>query len=264
MKNLFNLTLITLFLITSCDKKEAQQIKPKTEKEITAEQMKNSNNPYDKEGELHNKFLDYFIAKADGEKEMNRDKLFVIYEGFHNENKLEFGDEGNRGFSSLMDAFSELGIGGPYLELDICKKYPAICNITGTGPYNPVEILAPTDGTTSTERTLSYIKEIAGEEAKILRDEKVEDEQKKALLNYYAVARHSAAYWHNVINVQKSKSAWYDSFSQGEADVAAIDIIVADAVGAGIGVAVAGVGVGPGAGIASSAAALYNLWKWVW
>ncbi len=268
MKNSFNLTLITvvaLFLITSCDKKETQQMKPKAEKEITAEQMKNSSNPYDKEGELHNRFLDYFIAKTDVKNEMNRDKVYVIYEGFHKENKLEFGDKESSGFGDLMDAYSELSIGGPYIDLDICKQFPALCNITGTGPYNPLEILIPSDGTTSTERTLTYIKQIAGEEAKVLRNEELEDDQKKALLNYYAVARYSSAYWHNVANIQKSKSGWYDSFSQG--DVAALchtcDVVGADAAGAAVGALVGGpIGAGVGAGVASGAAVLEKLWNW--
>ncbi len=261
MKNLFNLTLsavIALTLITSC-KKETATSDPKAEKEITSAQMKNSSNPYDKEGELHNKFLDYFITKADLKKDINRDKIFVIYEGFHNENKMVFGDVQIREFGIFMDSFSQLNIGGPYKNLNLCKQYPALCNVTGTGPYNPLEMLIPTDATTSTDRTLAYIKAIAEEEAKVLRNDKLEDEVKKDLLHYYTVARHSSAYWHNVAKIQKSKSGWHDSFTQGE--VAALchvcDVVGADAAGGAI-------GGGIGAGVASGAAVVEKLINWFW
>lgn len=260
MKNLFNLTLsavIALFLITSCDKKETAQIKPKAEKEITVEQIKNSKNPYDKEGEIHNKFLDYFIAKTNGKNDMNREKVYVIYESFHKESKIEFGDEERKSFGPLMDALSELSIGGPYIDLNICKRFPALCNLTGTGPYNPSETLAPTDGTTSTERTVAYIKQLAELEAKVLNNEVLKDDQKKDLLSYYAVARYSSAYWHNVANIQKSKSGWYDSFSEANAVAPChtCDVVQADANGS----TVAG---GIGAAIASAAVVIEKTWSW--
>lgn len=274
MKNLLNtiaVALIALFMFTSCDKTDEMPVEQQ-EREISNAQMQNSKNPYDKEGELHNAFLDYFIAKADGRKEMNREKMLKIYADFYASQKMEFGEEQIAGYEELFDAYSEMNIGvpSPNFPPQFCRWFPVICDIltpSPTFPYLlPLGLLNENNGGTSTDRALKFIDVVKENEVKIMASKELSEEQKKALLNQHAIARYSAGYWHNVSAIQQNNSGYYDAFQ--EADAAKVchtcDVVGADAAGAAVGALVGGVGAGPGAGIASGAALLEKAWNWFW
>ncbi|WP_196937443.1 hypothetical protein [Sphingobacterium pedocola] len=274
MKTLQNLILIALlstFTLTSCQKDEIPGSKVE-EREISTKQMQNGKNPYDEQGVLHNAFLDHFIAKADGKKEMNPDKMLSIYASFYAANKMEFGDEQIAGYQKLFNAYGELKIGRPVppFPLNFCRLFPAICDILTPSPTFPFALptglLNGQNGDSSTERTLKFIEAVKMTEANILADKELSEDHKKVLLNQHAIARYSAGYWHNVSAIQKGKSGYYDDFQ--DADIAALchvcDVVGADAAGAAVGALVGGVGAGPGAGIASGAAVLEKAWNWFW
>ncbi|SFC59007.1 hypothetical protein SAMN05421747_115100 [Parapedobacter composti] len=274
MKNLLNtiaIALISLFIFTSCDKADDIPMEKK-EREISNTQMQNPKNPYDKEGEQHNAFLDYFIAKADGSKEMNREKMLKIYADFYASQKMEFGDEQIAGYGELFDAYSEMNIGVPSSNFppQFCRWFPVICDIltpSPTFPYPlPLGLLNEDNGGTSTDRTLTFIDAVKENEAKILADKELSEEQQKALLNQHAIARYSSGYWHNVSAIQQGKSGYYEAFQEAHAAKVChtCDVVGADAAGAAVGALVGGVGAGPGAGIASGAALLEKAWNWFW
>lgn len=274
MKNLLNtiaIALIALFMFTSCDKTDEMPVEQQ-EREISNAQMQNSKNPYDKEGELHNAFLDYFIAKADGRKEMNREKMLVIYTDFYTAQKMEFGEEQIAGYQQLFDIYAEMNEGERHWSFppQLCRWFPALCFVLTPSPtfphLLPVGLLEEGNGATSTERTLKFIDAVKENEANILADKELSEEQRKALLNQHAIARYSSGYWHNVSAIQQGKSGYYEAFQ--EADAAKVchtcDVVGADAAGAAVGALVGGVGAGPGAGIASGAALLEKAWNWFW
>jgi len=274
MKTLQNLIVIALFTtmsLTSCQKEEVL-IPTKEEKEISNTQMKNAKNPYDDQGSLHNDFLDHFIAASDGKKEINPEKMLSIYKSFYAKNKMEFGEEQSASYRKIFEVYGEMKIGRPVptLPLNLCRLFPAICDIltpSPTFPFGlPVTILGDKNTSTSTERTLKFIEAVKALEAKVIADKGLSADHKKALLHQQAIARYSAGYWHNVQHIQQSQSGYYTDFQAG--DVAALchvcDVVGADAAGAAVGALVGGVGAGPGAGIASGAAVLEKAWRWLW
>lgn len=260
MKNLFNITLSTmvaLFFMTSCSKNEQEKVIPTKEVEISSKEMANDRNPYDKSGALHNDYLDFFIKNVEPSEEVGIEKTLLITEKFHKENKMEYGEQDREKYITLFEIYGEAQkIGGPVTNW-ICRTYPKLCEFINPSPFNPFPLLSTTNGGTSTDRTLKFIEEIKAKEAKVMSEKSLEGEDLERVLNYFAVARYSAGYWHNVAYVQKEKSPWYET-TFSEANLAkpchSCDIIKADADGATV--------AGPvGAGIASAAVALEKWWR---
>ncbi len=271
MKNLLKTTMgaaVVLLLVSSCKKEEKLQID--TEKEITSAEMQNKANPYDNEGVMHNKFLDYFAANAGDLKKVNKDKAQQIFQGFMTSNKMQYGDEESGALNEVIGMYAKLGAGSPKFINNIAAQYPDWRELLkSTGPYNPNQIVDPRDaasGLPTGKRMHSYIKDVKDEESTILNNSKLSDEQKAVSLKYYAIARHSAAYWSNVINVQKEKSPYYRLIMDAQAEPSRLcvtcDVIGSDAAGAVVGAIFGGpVGAGVGAGVASVASILeYVFW----
>lgn len=259
MKNLFNITLSTmvaLFFMTSCSKDEEVKVSPTKEFKISNEEMANEKNPYDKSGAIHNEYLDFFIKNVKTSEEVGLEKTLLITEQFHKENKMEYGDVEREKYFTLFETYAEAQkTGGPVIEW-ICKTYPKICEFINPSPFNPFTLLNASNGGTSTDRTLKFIEEIKAKEAKILSERNLEGENLERVLNYFAVARYSAGYWHNVAYVQKERSPWYETISEPNQakPCHTCDIVKADADGATV--------AGPvGAGIASAAVALEKWWR---
>lgn len=249
MKKVFNIALSSVFallLMTSCDKEEAKII-PEQEKEISSKQMAFEKNPQDKDGAEHNAFLDYFGKNVNLSAEVNSDIVMKSVKGFHEKNNMEFGDEELYRYTTIIEEIKVQQIGGPATEYDICKRYPGICDLMDRLQSElPTQMLDASNGGTSTKRTLGFIERLKAEETKVMADTKLSDEEKEAALSFYSIARHSAAYWHNVAHVAKDRSPWFDSFNaEVEAKCHTCDVVAADAAGSIF---------GPwGAGIASAA-----------
>ncbi len=269
MKTLFKsglAILSCLIILTACNKENDVQVN-ETEKEITAQQMQNKNNSEDQVGMLHNRFLDYFAANTKIDSEVNFDLFLNVYTKFAAENKIDFNDVQRRTLSSSYSSLREM-VGAnnniSNISLDMCKRFPALCNITGTGPYNPNNLLDKANGGTSYQRTLKYIDAIKSIEAKVIASKEIAEDDKRAILAYYTVARHSASYWHNVENVYQGKSYWYNT-SNAEASAARpcqqCNVVNADITGAVVGSVGGPVGSLGGAVVFSTAAALWG-WKW--
>lgn len=262
MKKVFNIALSSVFallLMTSCDKEETKII-PEQEKEISSKEMAYEKNPYDKEGVIHNDFLNYFIKNLESPKELNADELLNLVQSYFKENKMEFGEEEQSNYFKVIQGYSDLQIGIAPIANNLCKYFPYICDLLKPSPFNPVpsmNFFKNPNGGTSTSHTLSFITDVKKEEDKVMADEKMNDEDKRILLSYYTVARHSAGYWHNVKSVQKESSLW--SKHVNTTDPAALkDVIAADAAGTAIGTFVGGPGLGSVLGGIASAIAYIN------
>lgn len=255
MKKIINIALSSIFallLITSCDKEEAK-ISPEQEKEISTREMAFDKNPQDKNGAEHNAFLDYFGQHVDLSAEVNSDIIMNIVKGMHEKNNMEFGDEELYRYTSIIEDIKVQQIGGPATEYDPCKRYPGICDILDALQTQlPNQMLDESNGGTSTKRTLNFIEKLKADEIKIMADTKLSDEERKAALSFYSIARHSAAYWHNVAHVAKEKSPWFDSITAEQAAIChTCDVVAADAAGSIF---------GPwGAGIASAAVTIEKI-----
>lgn len=269
MKNLQHIILLALFstlFLASCDESGlSTQPAESQEREISATEMAHQENPYDKQGAIHNEFLDYFITHRDTSEVINPEKMLAIYKGFYASKNMEFGDKQIAGYRELFHTYGEIAsIGGPYTEF-LCEEFPFICDILTPSPTIPlpVGLLDEDNGGTSTERTLQFIKAVKTNENKISSDKDLTEEQKKVLLTQHAVARYSAGYWHNVWAIQKDESGYYGPFQEIEAAqvCGTCDVVGADAAGAAVGALVGGVGAGPGAAVASAAAVIE---KWFW
>ncbi|MFA5669101.1 MAG: hypothetical protein WC967_07645 [Balneolaceae bacterium] len=278
---IFSVTTMALFgllLLISCDEisSSADKIKPE-EIEIKTEQIQNAKNPYDEEGQIHNKFLDYFVEATAKDTAVDQKRALVLIENFYAQNEMELGREQIQGFNQLFEAYSELGLGlpGPIFPTPtdiLCRWFPTVCDILNpSGPFLPYALnnddLGEENGGTSTERTLKFIETTKAQEAMVLESKELDDEHRNALLAQYAIARYSAAYWHNVENIQQQKSGYYTSLIESDNAIASkchtCDVVGADAAGAAVGSVVPGVGTGVGAGVASAAAAiekLFTLW----
>lgn len=257
MKKIINVTLSTivaLALITSCKKEEGIKIAAEKEVEISTKKMANDKNPYDNSGALHNEYLDFFIKRINTSEEINLDKTLLLTEEFYREKKMDFGSEAKERYTTMFDTYAESQeIGRPIIGW-LCKLFPELCEY-----LKPVlfSILDPSHGGTSTDRTLKFIEAIKAQEEIVMNTEQLEREDVEILLNYYAVARYSAGYWHNVAYVQKEKSAWHGPFTEAqvEARCHTCDVVKGDADGATV--------AGPvGAGVASAAIVLEKIWRW--
>lgn len=269
MKNIIKLGtfMLSLFIMTACNKNEDTKISS-TEKEISLSQMENKANRLDQTGKLHNQFLDYFAANVDSKNnDLNIEDLISIYSKFARENQVNFDDEQRSNLSSAYNTMREMMGKESKLEnisLDICKRFPAICDITGTGPYNPnpINILANTTGETSYDRTLKYIESIKDIENKVLASKEFNEKDMETILAFYSVARYSAAYWHNVQYVSQKSSYWFN-----ENDAKAVrpctncNVVNADVTGAIVG-ALAGPWGSLGGAVVFSAAAKNMGWRW--
>lgn len=270
MKTIFKsgLAILSCFIaFTACKKEEDRQVN-QVEQEISAAQMQNKNNSYDQIGILHNKFLDYFSQNVPAEGNVNFDAFLNIYTKFAADNQIDFDDTQRRTLNSSYGTFLEML--GPNNDIsninpEMCKRFPALCNITGTGPYNPNGLLDKSSGGTSYERTLKYIDAIRDIEKKVIASKDITEDDRNAILAYYTVARHSAAYWHNVENAYREKSYWYNTEANSEANALRpcqqCTIVNADVTGAIVGAVAGPVGSLGGAVIFSTAAALWS-WKW--
>lgn len=244
MKNLIKTTIAALLVFTmttSCKKDKEEDFS--IERQISAKEMSNESNKYDNIGQKHNAYLDAF-AKSDGKTDV--ESLIKVSTEF-------FKDDKNEETAATIRASSEIyaqvqaevqSIGGPYRPIDLCKRFPSLCNIFNPfpGPYNPFDILNSSNGGTSTDRTLKFIAELKATEAKIMATD-VKESEKAAVLAYYATARHSAAYWHNNL-IASNKSPWYNANLAAQFAKYPKDIIGADADGATIG-GILGTGFGP-------------------
>ena len=84
------------------------------------------------------------------------------------------------------------------------------------------------------------------------------------MLVQLSVARHSAGYWHNVVNIQKEKSPYYNDWINVDAQLAdckLCDVVGADAVGGLVGSLGGPAGAAGGAAVASAASVL-DFWPW--
>lgn len=278
-KNIFKVTLVALcgmLMFISCDDiNSSTEKEPPAEKAITAQQMQNDKNPFDNEGVMHNKFLDYIGKEMADDTTRSIDRLNMIIERFYTQNNMEFTREDMQMYSTVFDVFKELNIGGPvqeypFVELaeSLCSQYPEVCDLLSpTGPYNPYEapsdILQENEETTSTERTLKFIDSTKEIETKLMRDKTLEDLQKNAILAKLSVARHSAGYWHNASYIQKGDNPYFEDWLDVQKlACGTCDVIQTDAAGAAIGGLFGGL---PGAGIVggvASAAAVVEIWFW--
>lgn len=246
MKKVFNIALSSIFallLMTSCDKEEAKII-PEQEKEISNKEMAYEKNPYDKGGAIHNDFLNYFIKNIKSSEELNADELFNHVKTYLEKNKMEFGEKEQANFSEAMKGYSDLQIGTAPIYINLCKYFPFICDILNPSPFNPQMIsVNNSNGGTSTSQTLNFIASIKKEEDKVIADRKMSDEDKRILLSYYSVARHSAGYWHNVNSIKKESSLWSKHVNTPR-PAALKDVVAADAAGTAIGTFIGGPGLG--------------------
>ncbi|WP_461533919.1 hypothetical protein [Sinomicrobium sp.] len=252
MKNLFFTTALILgSLMISCDTTQADEdldlTQKKEEREITAKEMCNEKNPYDEQGVIHNELLDFYIAHTEDVKDINPDRWIAITKEFYESKKMDFNTVDIGTFKEAIYIFEEANMYGDNLILNLCEYVPFLCNIGTPGPYNP----SPTwpdpffnsegnddENLTDTERALNYLQSIKTEENKILENSELNDEERIALLNYTAVARYSAGYWHNVMRVQKSKSDWYEFAEQSVAAIGPCylcDVVRVDAVATAVG-----------------------------
>lgn len=258
------LAICMVFSFTHCDVDD--DTPPEKEKAITALQMSNPDNPFDAEGAAHNDFLDYFIANADlSQSEWDRDDWFAILESYHASKGQVFTTEFQDYYDQFINVYKEAGAipcaNWPY---DICLCLPWLCDWIITGlPLLPFTLPDPNSSETEYERNLAFIGELKFLELQVLEDDSLSTATRDVYLKYYAVARYSAGYWHNVINVEQAESQWYEllDLNSGRQCVSC-DIINADAAGAAVGALIAGPpGALAGAAAASAAVAVEHLLK---
>lgn len=274
MKNLLKFALIVLFgsiVLTSCHK-EKDDTPQKVEKTVTLKQMENPDNPYDKQGRLHNELLDYTAATIDisSAKELISEDMIDLVKKFYAAKKMDFSSQQMKGYEELFSIYAELGYGDGYgsgtIRSRLCERYPFLCT---TGPYAPVPdipifLLDGENGGTSTGRTLKFIDSVKTIESRILANKDLSDKQRRAFLCRSSVARFSAGYWHNVLKIQKENSTYYESIQALDGPCITCDVLGGDAAGAAVGALVGGVGAGPGAAIGSLAVATEKLIRWLW
>lgn len=275
MKCILKLIIIasTVTFLYGCKKTADLPLESNNELEISKSQIQNLSNPFDSQGEVHNRFLDYFFQATKSSKVINREKLLKVTQEFYFVNKLDFMDSQVKAYGQLFDTYHQIEIGrpGPVLPPNLCRWFPSICDIltpSPTFPGLPTNFLSDENGGSSTDRTLEFIQKVKELEDYVLKNEKLTQEQQNARLTQYAIARYSAAYWHNVKYIQKDKSPSYGSFQ----DLAAYpnsschtcDVVRADSGGGVVSAIIEGVSPGPGAALASAAAVLQDSWNWSW
>lgn len=271
MNKFFSFTLTALFgilLLISCDSVNNDKKDQPEEREITASQIENPDNPFDKEGAIHNDFLDYFGEATAADTALNQEQILEVIREYYARSEQEFGEEQAAAYARLFESYGELGIAGPIFPRpsDIfCRWFPQLCDIFNpSGPFIPFALktgsMNPENGGTSTERTLKFAEEVKALEGKLLDSEEIDGSAKEALLAQYAIARYSAMYWHNV-STQQVKSVYTEEFVEAEAAAVChtCDVVTADAAGGALGSVIPGVGTGVGAGVASAAAILEKI-----
>lgn len=272
MNKFFSITLTALFgilLLISCDSVNNDNKKDQPEeREILASQIENPDNPFDKEGAIHNDFLDYFGQATAEDTVLDQESILKVIREYYAQNEQEFGEEETAAFARLFEGYGELGIAGPIFPRpsDIfCRWFPQLCDIFNpSGPFIPFALktgsLNPENGSTSTERTLQFAKEVKELETKLLESEEIDGNAKEALLAQYAIARYSAMYWHNV-STQQVKGGYTEEFAEAQAAATChtCDVVTADAAGAALGSIIPGIGTGVGAGVASAAAVIEKI-----
>lgn len=249
MKNLIKTSIATLLVFvmaSSCKKEDADQAL--VERQITANEMANGKNEFDNTGKQHNAFLDYY-AQSSLKSGNNADveTLIRLANEFYKNDTNDATQPTLRLSSTILGNVQEeiISIGGPYRPIDLCKRFPSLCNIfnPSPGPFIPFNILLSSEGS-STDRTLKFIDKIKSVETELLSTKGLKDDEKAALLAYYSTARHSAAYWHN--NLIASDNQFWSKQDGLKAQFAKYpkDVIGADADGATIG-GLLGTGFGP-------------------
>lgn len=277
--NLCLAVLLGTFAFTACsdvaNTNEKKDDGP-AEREVTVQQIENPENPFDNEGAVHNKFLDFYEQQMKPGETLTNENALTAVEAFYEENNMELTSENIQAYLGLFRTFQEMGIqdgmAGQALK-DICDWLPAFCNPGGvpggTPPYNPHALntggIGAGEGSSATENLLRFVNDLRDTETEILRDKELTEEQRDALLAFHAVARYSAMYWHNVYNVYKDKNGYYSMLAEvqerneaaGLKSCAYCDVIKADALGGLRGALFGPVGIGVGAGVASAAAVLF-------
>jgi len=243
MKNLIKTSIAALLvfaMVTSCKKDQNGDVS--MERQLTEKEMANEKNQFDKVGQQHNAYLDFF-AKNSGDASV--ENLIKVSAEFYKDDK---NDETTATLRASGEIYAQVqqeiqAIGGPYRPLDLCKRFPILCDIFKPfpGPYIPFDILNSSTGT-STDRTLKFIAEVKNMEAKVMETD-MEASDKAVILGYYSTARHSAAYWHNNLIASKN-NPWYNPERAAQFAKYPKDIIGADADGATIG-GILGTGFGP-------------------
>jgi hypothetical protein len=247
------LAMCVVFSFVYCD--QVDDNPPEKEKAITTLQMSNPANPFDAEGVAHNDFLDFFIANADlSQSEWDRDDWFAILESYHASKGQIFTTEFQDYYDQFINVYKEADA-IPCLNWpqDICLCLPWLCDWIITGlPLLPLTLPNPSSGVTEYERNLAFIDEVKFLEAQVLEDDSLSMATRDTYLKYYCVARYSAGYWHNVINVEQELNPWFEYLDLNSGRESVLnDILQADAAGALIG----GLLGGPPGAIAGSAAA---------
>lgn len=253
-----------LFMFTACDKNPATPIDVAVEREIPVDQMANRQNPYDEEGKRHNDFLQYFQANVDDPAALNQERIMALVRDYHEASKLEYNEFTARAYEQTFAEFQVAGIGGPYYDFNWCRRFPILCSFL-PGPFLPFNLLQASNGGTATDRVSRFLEAVKKKESELLASKEIDEDAKTALLIYTTVARHSAAYWHNELEVKKSGSKW-TGWTAGTTAAKAkpchtCDVIGADASGATIGFFFGGPwGAGIGGGVASAASIIEKLW----
>lgn len=236
------------------------------EKAISTMQMSNPANPFDADGVAHNDFLDFFIANADlSQSEWDRDDWFAILESYHGSRGQAFTTEFQDYYDQFINVYKEAyTIPCPNWPRSICQCLPWLCDIIILDlPFLPLTAPDPNSDVTEYERNLAFIEEVKILESQVLEDDSLSMATRDVYLKYYAVARYSAGYWHNVINVEQELNPWFEYLDlSGGRESELNDILAADAAGAAIGALLGGPpGALAGAAAASAGAALEHIMK---
>ncbi len=262
--------------LVSCDKGDPLEPVAAPESSISIEQMANARNPEDGTGRIHNAYLDYFAGQVKAGDGVDREKLMAVTQDFYRQQDEAFNEPEQYRLQSLLGRYAELTNGHPraLAALNICDIIPSLCNTPpgSPGPYNPFPIVSLLTGTgdgTATSGVFEFIRRIKSMEADLINSRAVKEEDRRVLLQAYAVARYSAAYWHNATHGM-AKHALRESLAELTpaelSDVVAADIagaIVGGSAGSAGGPIGTVIGAGVGAGVAS-AYAVFNKWKWSW
>jgi hypothetical protein len=207
--SLFLSSFIAL-LMFGCGNKEELKIE---EKLVSNEEMQNTSNKMDFYGKEHNEFLDYFAANvkfSSPQSVMSKKEVYPMVEGF---NKLKGRPFGEREIGLLNDFYSKMDKAeknglfmGPFLPAQYCKWFPWLpyCNV----PFPLPSELLTRKSTSYNKNVLDFIKAVKDIEDKVLADKVMKEDEKGFWLQYYSIARHSAAYWYNELIVKKENSVW--------------------------------------------------------
>ncbi len=259
MKKLMNFSCVAILLFTlatSCTKdKNAPKPVAEANRSITAEQMANPQNPFDRQGVIHNEFLDFYIQNTDPGQKLTQKEAVSLFQKFSEENQLEGTQKNKEAFLVVYQGSQErIKIGGLFDDF-LCKYFPALCRIInhpGPGPTFPGPIflngLDMSNKTTARKNVMSFIKQIKTTEGNIVNSKKGRQYSKADTIQllYCAIARYSSAYWYNAAYVQTENNPWIGTLPEAQlAEFCWGCIIEADATGAAVGYALGGPIAGP-------------------